>query len=110
VPAATTERTLYGDPNWWRLMLLARLRPGISPRQALARMNPVFAHAAYETLGQQERKGAPLELQMVAARGLGMSSQDYERPLHVLMGMVFLVLGDCLREHCDVARGAELPP
>jgi predicted permease len=92
VPAATTERTLYGDPNWWSLMLLARLRPGISPRQALARMNPVFAHAAYETLGQQERKGAPLELQMLPARGLGMSSQDYERPLHVLMGMVFLVL------------------
>jgi predicted permease len=92
VPAATTERTLYGDPNWWSLMLLARLRPGISPRQALARMNPVFAHAAYETLGQQERKGAPLELQMVPGRGLGMSSQDYERPLHVLMGMVFLVL------------------
>lgn len=92
VPAATTERTLYGDPNWWSLMLLARLRPGTSPRQALARMNPVFAHAAYETLGQQERKGAPLELQMVPARGLGMSSQDYERPLHVLMGMVFLVL------------------
>ena len=47
LPAATTEHTLYGDPNWWSLMLLARLRPGISPRQALARMNPVFARAGW---------------------------------------------------------------
>jgi predicted permease len=85
--------TLYGNPNWWMLMLLARLRPGVSEEQALARMNPVFAHAAYETLGQQkESKDRPLELEMVRAQGLGMASPDYERPLRVLMGMVFLVL------------------
>lgn len=92
MPAAT-GRTLYGEPNWWSLMLLARLRPGVSQQQAVARMNPVFSHAAYETLGdRKESNSTPLELQMVPARGLGMSSPDYEQPLHVLMGMVFLVL------------------
>jgi predicted permease len=92
----STGRTLYGNANWWSLMLLARLRPDVSQQQALARINPVFAHAAYETLGSQEStpdpKGKPMELQLVPARGLGTSSQDYEQPLHVLMGMVFLVL------------------
>src|SRR5208282_2273989 len=66
MPEATN--TLYGTPNWWSLMLLVRLRPGVSQEQALARMNPVFSHAAYETLGdQKESKGVPLVLQMVPA-------------------------------------------
>ncbi|HTY83856.1 MAG TPA: ABC transporter permease [Silvibacterium sp.] len=91
---ATKSNNLYGSPNWWALMLMARLKPGITPEQALAHINPVFAHAAYETLG----KGVPssnapkLELQLIPAQGLGTSSKDYRDPLHVLMGMVSLVL------------------
>jgi predicted permease len=89
----TANETLYGSPNWWNLMLMARLRPGVSPQQALARMNPVFIHAAYETLGKQaNRAGDKLALQLVPARGLGTGSADYKNPLRVLMGMVVLVL------------------
>lgn len=91
VPVA--NQTLYGSPNWWSLMLIGRLRPGFTQQQALARINPVFVNAAYETLGKQtSRSGPRLELQMVAARGLGTASADYRDPLHVLMGMVGLVL------------------
>jgi len=91
IPAA--EHTLYGSPNWWNLMLIARLRPGVTAKQALARMNPVFGHAAWETVGKEvERTGQPLELELVSARGLGTSADDYREPLQVLMGMVALVL------------------
>lgn len=91
VPVA--NQTLYGSPNWWSLMLIGRLGPGFTQQQALARINPVFVNAAYETLGKQtSRSGPRLELQMVAARGLGTASADYRDPLHVLMGMVGLVL------------------
>jgi len=92
VPIAT-GRTLYGDPNWWNLMLMTRLKPGITPQQALARMNPVFEHAAYETAGKEGKpNGQKLELTMISAKGLGTSSKEYEQPLHVLMSMVALVL------------------
>jgi predicted permease len=91
VPVA--DNTLYGSPNWWSLMLMARLRPGVSTRQALARVNPIFVHAAYETRGKEvNRSGVKLELQMIPARGLGTASADYRNPLRVLMGMVGLVL------------------
>ncbi len=91
IPASA--HTLYGSPNWWNLMLIARLRPGVTQKQALARMDPVFAHAAWETVGQEVRRSRePLELEMVAARGLGTSAGDYREPLQVLMGMVALVL------------------
>ncbi|WP_158750849.1 ABC transporter permease [Acidobacterium sp. S8] len=89
----TSGRTLYGSPNWWNLMLMARLRPGVTPKQAQAHMNPVFAHAAYETVGKDVKpNGEKLELQLAPAQGLGTANTDYETPLHVLMGMVALVL------------------
>jgi len=90
---SVANNTLYGSPNWWALMLMARLRPGVTQQQALAHMNPVFANAAFETAGKKlDHNGPPLALQMVPARGLGTSSSDYRDPLHVLMGMVGLVL------------------
>jgi predicted permease len=88
-----TGNTLYGSPNWWALMFIARLRPGVSQQQALARMNPLFANAAWETVGKEvKRDGTKLGLGMVPARGLGTATKDYRQPLQVLMGMVALVL------------------
>ena len=90
---ATKSNSLYQSPNWWALMLMARLKPGATPQQATARVTPLFDHAAYETVGQEDRKnGQKMDLTLVSAQGLGTSSKDYRDPLHVLMGMVALVL------------------
>jgi predicted permease len=90
---ATSQNTLYSSPNWWSLMLMARLKDGVTGQQALARMNPLFDHAAYETVGVEDRKnGQKLQLALVSAQGLGTASSDYRDPLRVLMGMVALVL------------------
>lgn len=90
VPA--TAHTLYGNPNWWCAMLMARLRPGVSQKQALVRMDAVFTHAAWETQGKEKHDGQPLTLAMVPARGFGLSASYFEQPMKVLMGMVALVL------------------
>jgi len=88
-----TGQTLYKNPNWWNLMFIVRLRPGVSTQQALARTNPLFTNAAWETVGKEaKRDGTKLELGMVPARGLGTATKDYQHPLQVLMGMVALVL------------------
>ena len=90
---ATNQNSLYSSPNWWSLHLIARLRKGVTEQQALARMNPVFDHAAYETAGSEDRRnGAKLELALVPAEGLGTASSDYRGPLSILMGMVVLIL------------------
>jgi predicted permease len=91
IPASA--HTLYGSPNWWNLMFIARLRPGVTEKQALAHMEPLFENAAWETVGRKvKRSNAGMGLGMVAARGLGTSTKDYVEPLRVLMGMVALVL------------------
>jgi predicted permease len=90
---ATSQNTLYASPNWWSLMLMARLKDGVTQQQATARMNPLFDHAAYETTGAEDRKtGQKLELTLVSGQGLGTSSSQYRDPLRILMGMVALVL------------------
>ena len=90
---ATSQNTLYSSPNWWSLQLMARLKDGVTQQHALARINPLFDRAAYETTGVEDRKNGPkLELTLVPAQGLGTSSSDYRDPLRVLMGMVALVL------------------
>ena len=91
IPASMNS--LYGSPNWWALMLMARLRPGVTQAQALEVMDPLFRRAALETLGNEANSNEPpLKLEMIPARGLGTVTQDYEQPLHVLMGVVILVL------------------
>ena len=89
---ASTGLTLYGNPNWWGLLLMARLQPGVTPQQALARMNPVYANAAYEPTHKAPPKGDRMELTLVPAKGLGTAVSDYQKPVRVLMGMVVLVL------------------
>ncbi len=90
---AVGNNILYASPNWWNLMLMARIKDGVTTQQALARINPLFEHATYETLGQEDRKNIQkLELSLVPAQGLGTASKDYREPLRVLMGMVALVL------------------
>ena len=90
---ATSQNSLYASPNWWNLMLMARLKDGLTPKQALDRVNPLFAHAIYETVGREDKKStqAP-ELTLVSAQGLGTSSSQYRDPMRVLMGMVALIL------------------
>src|SRR6185312_8641844 len=91
IPAGA--RTLYDAPNWWAMMLMVRLAPGVRPQRALAQANPVFVHAAYETVAKNvPRGGQSLEIEMTPARGLGTASGGYQDPLRVLMGMVALVL------------------
>ena len=90
---AVGNNILYASPNWWNLMLMARLKDGVTTQRALARINPLFEHATYETLGQEDKKNLQkLELKLVSAQGLGTSSSQYRDPMRVLMGMVALVL------------------
>jgi predicted permease len=87
----STGRTIYGTPSWWALLLMVRLKPGLTAEQAAAHLSSIYAHASYES-STLPANVPPLQLQLVAARGLGTSNTDYETPLRVLMGMVVLVL------------------
>ncbi|MGI9074786.1 MAG: ABC transporter permease [Bryobacteraceae bacterium] len=83
----------YAAPNWWCLMLLGRLAPGVTETQAQAMLTPVFQRAAYEHLGSKPQKGeTPRRLALLPARGIGQSQEGLAKLLYVLLAMVGLIL------------------
>ena len=73
-------------------MLLARLNPDVTEKQAVAQLNPIFQRAAYSAVEKRDPKEHPPNLYLTPARGLGANRESLEQPLAVLMGMVGLVL------------------
>jgi predicted permease len=92
--AADTRLTVYGSPDWWFLLEIGRLRPGISQQQALARLDPIFDATLISggAINDPEAKAKPPKLFFTTARGIEGVNDDYQQPLYVLMAMVGLVL------------------
>ena len=85
--------TFHNSPNWWFLLTIGRLAPGVSMDQALAIAQPAFTRAAYAPGGGAPRKGeTAAQLSFSSARGMMGLRDQYRQPLRVLMAMVALVL------------------
>jgi predicted permease len=88
-----SDKSFYANPQWWCLMLIGRLRPGLDPRKAAARLTPIFQRAAYADLGGKPQKGEKMPaLVFNATEGLPGVKEAYEKPLRVLLAMVGLIL------------------
>jgi predicted permease len=87
----STDHTLYGSPNWLALLMLGRLRPGVSPQQALAQLTPTFQNALANASPVDPHEQKP-QLVLSGVRGMENLRDDYEHPLRFLMSMVVLVL------------------
>jgi len=85
-------KTFYGQPTWWCLLLTARLAPGVSPHQAVSRLQPQFQNAAYIGVEHPKPGEEKPQLSLTQARGLDAYADDYQRPLRLLMSLVGLVL------------------
>ncbi len=89
-----SKNSLYGSPSWLFLLMIGRLQPGVSQKQALAQLNPVFQHAIYEGVGKQDAKEQPPQLYFTPVRGIEKLRESYQEPLIALMtmvGVVFLI-------------------
>ena len=90
--AAKDGKTYFSQPKWWCLLLTARLAPGITPEQAVARVQPLFKATAYAPLGPPKPGAQQVYLTLAPAKGLDSYIDDYKRPLSLLMALVGLVL------------------
>src|SRR5438874_11819159 len=83
---------MYGSPDWFFLMMIGRLNPGITQEQALAQINPIYRSVVEQTLGKQTKKENKIELYFTPARGIEGLNSEYKQPLLMLTGMVALIL------------------
>ena len=84
--------SFYDSPNWWFLMVIGRLAPGVAADEALAKAQPTFTRAAYAAQGGPRQEETPARLFFSSARGVQGLRDQYRQPLTVLMAMVGLVL------------------
>ena len=89
--APPTDHTLYGSPEWLTLILVGRLRPGVSPQQAAAQLTASFRHVLANASPPGPREPKP-ELYFSSVRGVENLREEYEHPLGFLMSMVGLIL------------------
>src|SRR5437868_1507495 len=84
--------SMYGSPDWFFLMMIGRLNPGITEPQALAQINPEYRNLIEQTLGKQTKVENKIGLYFTPARGIEGLNSEYKEPLSMLMGMVALIL------------------
>jgi predicted permease len=90
--APQDKSALYGSPDWWFLMMIGRLNPGVSETQALAQLQPVYQGVAYlGTPGPRPGEQTP-QLHFSAVRGITGMRDTFETPLRALMVTVGLIL------------------
>jgi predicted permease len=84
---------MYGDPNFYWLEMMGRLRPGVSMAQAQAALGPRFHRWVASTATTDgERAKLPELILNPGAAGLGSLRRQYSKPLYVLLAMVGLIL------------------
>jgi predicted permease len=86
------KSALYGSPDWWFLMMIGRLAPGVSEAQALARLQPIYQRAAYLGTSGPRSGEEPAQIYFTPARGIAGFRDSLETPLHALMFTVGVVL------------------
>jgi ABC-type antimicrobial peptide transport system permease subunit len=82
----------HGRPETWWLVVMGRLRPGISRAAARAELDVSFAQGQIETGGSAAARGTARLRVLPGDRGLTGKSSDLAEPLLVMMGLVGLVL------------------
>ena len=84
---------LWTRPDWWWVMVMGRLKPGVSERQALAAANGPFLQSAMAAAPKSLRPAdAPPLVFVPASRGLETLRWGFSRSLWILTGVVGLVL------------------
>ncbi len=73
VTRGTNGKTFYGVPDWWCLLLTARLAPGVTPQQAVSRVQPQFQNAAYVGVDNPKAGEQKPLLSLAPGQGAGCS-------------------------------------
>ena len=95
-PVARPQRgqstSLLQNPDVWWLLILGRLKPGATDSQAEASLEVAFDQAVRATLPDRADRDRPSLEMLSGARGLDGLSEDFDRPLLVLLSLVGVVL------------------
>jgi predicted permease len=80
------------DPNMWWVVLVGRVKPGVTDAQAQAEMNVAMAAAIRGTMTVQAGDTIPLLRLDDGSRGNGFIAREFGKPMYVLLALTGFVL------------------
>jgi predicted permease len=87
------NRPLFAARDWNWLIVMGRLKPGVSEQQAASQLDVLFQQSMAAELKKPLKPGPVQHLRLEpAARGLAILRQEFSRPLWILMSIVGALL------------------
>jgi predicted permease len=87
------DRPLFTSRDWWWLIIMGRLKPGVTEQQATPQLEVLFQQSITAGLKTPLKPGFNLHIRLEpAAKGLALLRQEFSKPLWILMIVVGVVL------------------
>jgi predicted permease len=87
------DRPLFTSRDWWWLIIMGRLKPGVTEQQATPQLEVLFQQSITAGLKTPPKPGATPHVRLEpATKGLDLLRQEFSKPLWILMIVVGVVL------------------
>jgi len=87
------DRSLFASRDWWWMIIMGRLKPGVTEQQATPQLEVLFQQNITAGLKAPLKPGANLHIRLEpATKGLALVRQKFSKPLWILMIIVGVVL------------------
>ena len=84
--------SLLATNGFWWLMVMGRLKPGVSEEAAQAALDVSFRNAFHATMPEKKDSDMPRFILAKGSRGLDLQQGDFKKPILVLLSVAGLVL------------------
>ena len=90
-PKGRETSLLTSNELWW-MLIMARVKPGVSDATVQSSLDVVLGNAARATLATKKEETLPSLVLSDGSRGMNLSSRLFAQPVYVLMSLVCFVL------------------
>jgi predicted permease len=84
--------SLLTNPNQWWVLVMGRIKPGVSDESARAAMDLVLSNAVRSTMTVGKDQSVPRFAMQNGSRGEDLDGEQYSKPVYVLMALAGVVL------------------
>jgi predicted permease len=92
VAAPNGAESLLTNPNQWWVLVMGRIKSGVSDESARAAMDLVLSNAVRSTMTVEKDQSVPRFAMQDGSRGEDLEGEQYSKPMYVLMALAGVVL------------------
>jgi predicted permease len=92
VAAPNDAKSLLTNPDQWWVLVMGRIKPGVSDASARAAMDVLFSNAVRSTMTVEKGQSVPRFAMQDGSRGEDLNGERYTKPVCVLIALAGVVL------------------